>query len=47
MIIYKHNLGLKTWQLEKFPANTQDLHTLLESNTLHNLDDIYGLLKDK
>ncbi len=46
-LLYKYNLNLKSWQLEKFPANTQDLHTLLESNTLHNLDNIYGLLKDK
>lgn len=31
-LIYRHNLNLKTWQLEKFPSNTQDLHKLLESN---------------
>jgi hypothetical protein len=31
-LIYQHNLNLKTWQLEKFPNNTQDLHKLLESN---------------
>ena len=31
-LIYKHNLGLKTWQLEKF-QNTQQLHALLEPNT--------------
>ena len=46
-LLYRYNLNLKSWQLEKFPANTQDLHKLLESNTLHKLDDIYGLLKDK
>jgi hypothetical protein len=45
-LLYKYNLNLKSWRLEKFPANTQDLHKLLESNTLHKLDDIYGLLKD-
>jgi hypothetical protein len=32
-LIYQHNLNLKTWQLEKFPKNTQDLHKLLEPNT--------------
>lgn len=31
-LIYQHNLNLKTWQLEKFPTNTQDLHKLLEPN---------------
>jgi hypothetical protein len=31
-LIYQHNLNLKTWQLEKFPKNTQDLHRLLEPN---------------
>lgn len=30
-LIYKHNLNLKTWQLEKF-TNTQQLHNLLEPN---------------
>jgi hypothetical protein len=46
-LLYKYNLNLKSWQLEKFPTNTQDLHKLLESNILHKLDDIYGLLKDR
>ena len=32
LLIYQHNLNLKTWQLEKFPNNTQDLHRLLEPN---------------
>lgn len=32
-LIYQHNLNLKTWQLEKFPSNTLDLHKLLEINT--------------
>lgn len=31
-LIYKHNLNLKTWQLEKF-TNTQQLHELLEPNS--------------
>jgi hypothetical protein len=31
-LIYHHNLNLKTWQLSKFPNNTQDLHKLLEPN---------------
>ena len=30
-LIYKHNLNLKTWQLEKF-KNTNQLHCLLEDN---------------
>ena len=30
-LIYKHNLNLKTFQLEKF-INTQQLHNLLEPN---------------
>jgi len=31
-LIYQHNLNLKTWQLEKFPNNTSELHKLLEPN---------------
>jgi hypothetical protein len=34
-LIYKHNLNLKTWQLEKF-TNTKQLHDLLEPN-IHTL----------
>ena len=34
-LIYKHNLNLKTWQLDKF-RNTQQLHSLLEPN-VHKL----------
>lgn len=34
-LIYKHNLNLKTWKLEKF-INTKQLHNLLEPNQ-HNL----------
>lgn len=33
-LIRKHNLNLKTWQLERF-SNTQQLHNLLETN-IHN-----------
>jgi len=29
-LITQHNLNLKTWQLEQFPNNTQDIHLLLE-----------------
>ena len=32
-LIYQHGLNLKTWQLERFPCNTRDLHILLEPNT--------------
>lgn len=35
VLIYRHNLNLKTWQLEKF-KNTQQLHNLLEPN-IHSL----------
>jgi len=38
-LIYQHNLNLKTWQLEKFPNNTQELHKLLEDN-MHPLRDV-------
>lgn len=31
-LIIKYNLNLKTWQLSKFPNNTQELHKLLEPN---------------
>jgi hypothetical protein len=37
-LIYKHNLNLKTWQLEKF-KNTNQLHCLLEDN-IHPLKKI-------
>ena len=36
-LIYNHGLNLKTWQLEKFPKNTQLLHQLLEPN-IHHID---------
>jgi len=39
-LIYKHKLNLKTWQLNKFPTNTKQLHLLLEDN-IHNVSDIY------
>jgi hypothetical protein len=31
-LIYQHNLNLKTWKLNAFPSNTQDIHQLLEPN---------------
>lgn len=37
-LMYKHNLNLKTWQLDKF-QNTMQLHNLLEPN-IHNLNNI-------
>jgi hypothetical protein len=43
-LLYKHNLSIKGWGLEKFPDNTQDLHKLLEKNTYHTLENIYGVL---
>jgi len=39
-LIYQHGLNLKTWQLKKFPSNTQDLHKLLETN-IHPVPKIY------
>jgi hypothetical protein len=39
-LIYQHNLNLKTWQLSKFPSNTQALHRLLEPN-IHPVPCIY------
>jgi len=44
-LIYRHNLNLKTWQLEKFPRNTIDLHQLLEPN-IHKLVHTYEELRD-
>jgi hypothetical protein len=44
-LIYKHNLNLKTWQLEKFPRNTIDIHRLLEPNT-HRLVHTYDELRN-
>jgi hypothetical protein len=42
-LIYQHGLNLKTWQLEKFPNNTKDLHKLLELN-IHPVANIYSRL---
>jgi hypothetical protein len=39
-LIYQHGLNLKTWQLKKFPSNTQELHKLLEPN-IHPVPVIY------
>jgi len=39
-LIYRYGLNLKTWQLEKFPSNAQDLHKLLETN-IHPVPKIY------
>lgn len=38
-LLYRHNLNLKTWQLEKF-IDTKQLHSLLEPNIYHNLTQI-------
>lgn len=45
VLIYKHGLTLKSWGLEKFPNNTQDLYALLEPNIYHQVEDIYNVLK--
>lgn len=39
-LIYQYNLNLKTWNLNKFPNNTKDLHFLLEEN-IHPVENIY------
>jgi hypothetical protein len=39
-LLYKHNLNLKTFGLEKF-ENTLQLHNLLEPNVYHQLEKIY------
>ena len=36
-LLYKHNLNLKTWQLEKF-MDSKQLHSLLEPNIYHKLN---------
>jgi len=46
-LIYKHGLTIKGWKLEKFPNNTQDLYKLLETNTYHQVEDIYNCLERK
>ena len=43
-LLYKHGLTIKGWGLEKFPNNTRDLHKLLEKNTYHTIENIYGAL---
>jgi len=45
VLIYKHGLTIKSWGLEKFPANAKDLHALLETNIYHKVDDIYNMLE--
>lgn len=35
-LIKKYNLNLKSYGLEKFPADTKDLHAILEKNTHQN-----------
>ena len=32
VLMHKHQLNIKNWQLERFPNNTQELHKLLEPN---------------
>jgi hypothetical protein len=44
-LIYRHNLNLKTWKLEKFPRNTIELHKLLEPN-IHTLVHTYEELRN-
>jgi hypothetical protein len=42
ILIYKHKLTIKNWQLEKFPNNTQALHCLLEP-AFYNVENIYNI----
>lgn len=39
-LIYQHDLNIKTWNLDRFPVNAQDLHTLIEPN-IHPIQKIY------
>lgn len=39
-LIFKHDLNLKNWNLDKFPNDTQKLHHLLEPN-IHKISRIY------
>lgn len=41
ILIYKHGLNLKTWELEKFPPDAKSLHRLLET-CHHPVEKIYG-----
>jgi len=41
ILLYKYGLNIKSYRLEKFPNNTQDIHKLLEKNTIHELENIY------
>jgi len=45
VMLYKYGLNFKMYGLDKFPNNTQDLHSLLEPNVNHEIQDIYGCLK--
>lgn len=45
VMLYKYGYNFKAYGLEKFPNNTQDLHSLLEPNVNHEIEDIYGCLK--
>jgi hypothetical protein len=40
VLLYHHNLNLRTYQLEKF-HNTRQLHNLLEPNIHHRLEKLY------
>jgi hypothetical protein len=40
LLIYKHNVTIKNWQLVKFPDNARDLHKLLEPN-FHPVKNLY------
>jgi hypothetical protein len=42
VLIFKYGMNIRGWGLEKFPNNTQDLHKLLEVNTIHTVKDIYN-----
>jgi hypothetical protein len=39
-LLYHYDLNVRTWGLERFPNNTQELHLLLEQN-IHTLDTEY------
>lgn len=41
ILLYKYNLAIKGYGLEKLPSNTRLIYNLLEPNVYHNLDNNY------
>jgi hypothetical protein len=45
LLLYRYNLCIKGYGIERLPQNTLDIHNLLEPNVYHQLEDIYNCLK--